>query len=210
MGQPTKPPRRITAVLNHPEYQVPLLLVQARGIVQSMSGNAWFSDPSPRLEAIEAAIEELAAAETATLGRTMGTVAVRDEKRGALVMLLQQLMAYVQTVADANVENAVSIIESGGYSVKRPGIPPARVFAAKTGPVAGSVTLVVPKSPGATAYEWAYRTDGAETWVASPNTSQTTTTVSGIEPGTRVQFRYRPVTRKNDGNWSEPVSIIVV
>jgi hypothetical protein len=210
MGETTKPARRAIAALNHPEYEVPLFITQARRIAQSVKGNPWFSDPSPPLATIETAIEELASAETATLSRTKGTVDVRDAKRLALVQLLQQLMRYVQTVADANVENAASIIEGGGFSLQKPGGRRPRQFAAKEGPLSGTVMLVAPKIPGATAYQWGCGTDGGETYFDLPTTSQGSTIVSGLRPGSTVYFRYRPVTRKGDGDWSQPVSIVVV
>jgi hypothetical protein len=209
MGETTKPARRAIAALNHPEYEVPLFIAQARRIAQSVKGNSWFSDPSPPLATIETAIEELASAETATLSRTKGTVDVRDAKRLALVQLLQQLMTYVQTVADANVENAASIIEGGGFSLQKPGGRRPRVFAA-TQELSGTVILGAPKIPGATAYQWGRSTDGGETYVDLPTTSQGSTIVPGLRPGSTVYFRYRPVTRKGDGDWSQPVSIVVV
>ena len=51
-----------------------------------------------------------------------------NEKRVVLVALLQQLKSYVQTSADANVENGASIIASAGLAVRKTPDPgPSRV-----------------------------------------------------------------------------------
>jgi hypothetical protein len=114
-----KAPSRSEAVLKLPEYQVPLLLTMARAIVTSMTENAWFPDPQPPLATVQAAIDDLAEAETATLTKTTGTVAKRDEKRFALVSLLHRLQSHVQSKVDANPENGPSIILGAGLEVKK-------------------------------------------------------------------------------------------
>src|SRR5271165_7526306 len=88
---------------------VPALINYARSIVKAMTGNPAFPNPVPALAAVTAAIDELQAAETIALTRAHGATAVRDEKRRALVSLLQPLRAYVQAQADAAPDNAPSI-----------------------------------------------------------------------------------------------------
>jgi hypothetical protein len=209
MSTTSKPVSRPLAVLKLPEYRVPLLCAYARSIVRAMTNTPSFSLPHPPLSTVEAAIEALAEAETATRSRLLGTVPLRDEKRLALVMLLQQLRAYVQATADADVEHAVSIIESAGMAVKKPRANPGRGFAAKPGPVSGSVKLIAPKAANRAGYEWAYRLDGTDFWVSLPFTVQASTAVSGLQPGSTVHFRYRPATKDGTGDWSQSVSIIV-
>jgi hypothetical protein len=209
MSTTTKTVSRPIALLKLPEYQVPLLITRARAIVRSMTGNPSFPSPDPSLVTVEAEIDELEKAEVATRMRTVGTVALRDEKRLALVQLLQRLCTYVQTAADANLDSAPSIIESAGMYVKKERILPPRVFAAEPGDVSGSVELVAPKAGHRAGYEWAHSTDGGTTWVSLPFTVQASTTVSGLTPGSTVHFRYRAVTKDGAGDWSQPVSIIV-
>jgi len=38
---------------------------------------------------------------------------------------------------------------------------------------------------------------------------QAKTTVAGLTPGASVQFRYRPATKSGEGDWSQPVTLIV-
>jgi hypothetical protein len=209
MSEAVKPRTRVIAVLKLPEYEVPRLVTQARAILEAMTKSSWFPKPRPPLARIEKAIEELATAQTATHTRAAGTVAVRDDKRRALVALLQELLTYVQAVADANVENAPSIIESALVSVKKARVLPPRTFAVKPGRVSGTVKLIAPKAANRAGYEWGRSTDGGRTWETQPFTVNASITVTGLRPGSTVHFRYRSVTNKGRGDWSDPVAVIV-
>ncbi len=200
--------RQFIVTLNLPK-PVPALVKYAVGIVNRMTGNASFPTPVPTLAAVTAAIDALEAAETATLARTKGAATLRDEKRAELVTLLKQLRGYIQTIADASADNAASIIESAGVTVKKTPVRKPRVFEAKPGPISGSAELVAASAARRAAYEWEYSIDGGKTWVVAPATLQAKTVVTGLTPGATVQFRYRGVTKTGEGDWSQDVSLIV-
>jgi hypothetical protein len=174
-----------------------------------MTGNASFPTVVPALATISAAISALQTAETAALARTKGAVVTRNELRTALVTLLQQLKGYIQTTADANVENGASIIASAGVDVRKTVVRSPRVFGAKPGAVTGSAKLIAASAGHRASYEWEYSSDGGKTWVTAPVTLQAKTTLAGLTAGSTVQFRYRPVTKTGEGNWSQPVSLLV-
>jgi hypothetical protein len=161
------------------------------------------------LATVTNAIHELQAAETAALSRTKGAATVRNEKRTALVKLLQQLKNYIQTTADGSVETAASMIQSAGLVVRKAAVHPPRVFAAKPGAVSGSATLIARSAARRASYEWQYSTDAGKTWAAVPSTLQSKTTIVGLAPGATALFRYRPVTKHGEGDWSQPASLIV-
>jgi hypothetical protein len=186
--------QRTRAKLKLPRYEVPRLVTYVRSIVQSMTGSVWFPSPQPPLAAIDAALGALDTAQTATLTRAKGTTEVRDEKKLALVSLLQQLLSYIQATADANPENAASIIESAGIFVERSRPSSARVFTATPGGVSGTVVLSVPRAARGAAYEWAYSLDAGMTWTDLPVTVKASTTITGLPRGVQALFRYRPVT----------------
>jgi hypothetical protein len=188
---------------------VPALITYAKSIVVSMTGNPSFPTPIPTLAAVTAAIDQLQVAETAALARTKGAVTVRNEKRTALVALLKQLLAYVQAAADANVENGVSIIESAGVAVKKTPAHRPRVFDARPGAVSGSVKLLAKSVARRASYDWEYSIDGGKTWVTLPSTLQTKTSVTGLASGSTVQFRYRALTKTGEGDWSQPVALLI-
>jgi hypothetical protein len=109
-----------------------------------MTGNPTFPTPNPPLTAVSGAVNALQAAETAALTRATGTVATRNEKRATLVALLELLRGYVQSVADATPENAISIIESSGFALRKTTVHAPRVFAAKATTLSGTVKLIAP------------------------------------------------------------------
>ena len=202
-------PPRLIASLKLPRAKAHEVIVIANGIVEAMTHNTWFPSPTPTLASAKTAIGKLQSAQVATLTRAVGTTTVRDIERAALVRLLHQLKGYVQSIADANPEEAASIITGSGMSLKKHPVMPAREFAAKQGPVSGSVKLVAPRAAQRAGYEWGMSTDGGKTWPSLPFTLQAKTVVEGLVPGSTVMFRYRPTTKGGGGNWSQTISFIV-
>jgi hypothetical protein len=200
--------RQFIVILNLPR-PVPALVKYALAVVQAMTGNPSFPSPAPTLAAVTAATTALEAAETATLARTKGSVPVRNEKRLALVALLRQLKGYVQTVGDSNLDTAVSVIESSGFTVRKTTARKPRVFEVKEGSVSGSAELLAAKASQRASYEWETSTDGGKTWVLARSTLQAKVTVTGLTPGQAVQFRYRAITKTGEGDWSQPLSLLV-
>ncbi len=209
MSTPSKSIRRATISLAIPE-KVADLLFFATNVAQKMTGNPHFPSPTPTVAALDAAVADLHSAQTSVLARMPGAATVRDDKRTVLVSLLQQLRGYVQAIADATPENAAAIIESAGLGVRKMPAHARRTFAAKHGPLSGSVTVTAPNAGPRSSYEWQYSTDGGKTWVTAPATTQGRTTITGLPAAATVQFRYLAVTPKGgQGDWSQPVSLIV-
>jgi hypothetical protein len=84
-----------------------------------------------------------------------------------------------------------------------------RVFAAKAAAVTGTAKVIAPSAGHRASYEWEYSIDGGKTWVTLPVTLQAKTSVSGLVPGSTAQFKYRPVTKTGEENWSAPISLLV-
>lgn len=189
--------------------QVPELMGVAEAIIQAMTGNHSFPNPTPSLAAVASALAELSDAQVAARTRTHGTAAARDVKRAALVSLLTRLKAYVQGVADEHPEHAATIIESAGMHVKRSAPLGKAPFAVEHGPRSGSVELVVRSAGDRARYDWQWSLDGGETWNSRPSTLQARTVVSGLPSGSTCRFRYRVLTRTGASDWSEPLSMLV-
>jgi hypothetical protein len=207
MATATKTHRSLASLLL--PKKVPALITYAQGIVKSMTGNAAFATPSPTLASITQAINDLQTAETAVLARTKGAATTRNDKRTALLTLLQELRSYIQVQADASMDTGAAIIESAGIAVKKTAVRAPRVFDAKPGAVSGTVKLVTNSAGHRASYEWEYSTNGGQSWVTMPTTLQAKTSLTGLTSGGTVQFRYRPVTKTGEGNWSQPVSLLV-
>jgi hypothetical protein len=184
-------------------------ITYAQGIVTALTNNASFKTPSPTLAEVTTAIHDLQTAETAAATRAKGTVTARNDQRTALLKLLQQLKSYVQTVADGNAETAATLITSAGMVVRKTPVHKPRVFTAEPGDISGSAKLVTVSAGSRACYDWESSLDGGKTWVAAPSSLQAKTTLVGFSPGVTVMFRYRAVTKTGEGNWSQPVSLII-
>jgi hypothetical protein len=203
-----KPPRRSLANLKLPRT-VPALITYAGAIVKSMTNNPSFPSPTPSLATVLASIAALQTAEQSALARTKGAVAARNEQKTVVVGQLEQLKGYAQSVADANLDNSVSIINSAGMAVRKTPAGHPHVLAAKPGPVAGTAKLTAPVAGRRASYNWEYSTDGGKTWVAMPSTLQSKTSMTGLTSATTVQFRSCGVTKAGQGDWSAAVSLVV-
>ena len=203
-----KSTRRSTVTLKLP-VSVPALITYARGIVTRMTANPSFPKPTPSLAVVTQAIDDLQSAETAALARTKGAATTRNDKRAALLLLLQELRGYLQVTANASADNGASIIESAGVAVRKTPTRRARAFAAKPGAVSGSAKVVAVSAGRRASYEWQHSVDGGKTWITAPVTLQAKTTIAGFVPGTTVQFKSRVVTKTGEGDWSQPASLVI-
>ena len=209
MATSLKTVKRSLVSLNLPR-RVPALITMARGIVTALTNNATtFPPPDPSLATRSTALSDLETAESAGQARTRGAVAGRDEKRTALVMLLEQLKSYVQKTADADSDTAQQVIQRAGLAVRKLVIRQKQTFAAKTGTVSGAVALATVVAARRASYEWQSSVDAGKTWTTLPTTLQTKTTVSGLTTGATAMFRSRAVTRTGEGDWTQPTSIVV-
>jgi hypothetical protein len=201
--------KRSIVSLNLP-VSVPALMTEARAILVALTTNtATFPSPDPSIATLSTAISELESAESAVQARTRGAVSGRDEKRQALVVLLDQLKAYIQKVADANSDAGAQIIQSAGVAVRKVTPRQKQTFRARLGAVSGSVALTTVAPSRRASYEWESSTDGGKTWTPLPNTLQAKTTAVGFTPGVTATFRSRATTRVGEGDWTQPTSIVV-
>jgi hypothetical protein len=185
-------------------------VTHAQSVVGAMTDNPHFPAPLPALWVVSKAVSDLRTAETAALTRAQGTIDTRNDERRMLVSLLHQLRAYVQVIADADPRNGAFIIESAGLAVrKRPARRP-RVFSAKPGAESGEVKLIAPSAGHRSAYEWEYSIDGGATWLAMAPTLQAKTSITGLTPGSSVQFKYRWVDKSGASSWSQPITMPTV
>jgi len=199
---------RALATLKLPK-SVPALIAYAAQIIKAMTGNAYFANPTPSIVVLQKGADDLMAAQTGAQARTKGAVALRNEKKAALVTLLEELRTFVQSQADANPENGASMIESSGISLRKATVRPALGFHAKAGSVSGTVKVAAPSAARRASYEWQYSIDGGKTWITMPPTLQSRTSVVGLQPQTSVQFKYRPVMKTGPADWSQAISFIV-
>lgn len=205
---PNKSVHRSLAILKLPKV-VAQIITFAQGVVTAMTNNPHFPSPSPALSLVAAAITALTAAEAVALTRAKGAVTTRNDKKAALVALLQQLRTYVQTVADADAENSANIIQGAGYSVKKTAMHKPRTFTVTQGAVSGTAKVVCPTAGHRASYDWEYSIDAGKTWVPLPSSLQAKTTITGLAQGSTVMVRFRAVTKSGVADWSQPASLFM-
>ena len=202
-------PHRAIAVLKLPK-KVPDLIELGQVIIKGLTGNAFIPNPNPSVAVVQAGLDDLVACQATAKVRTSGAVALRNSKKQAFITLLEAVKTNAQSVADANPESGPAIIQSAGLGLRK---SPARKqlgFHAKLGTVSGAVKVVAPAAARRASYEWQYSTDGGKTWVDLRSTLQSRTSLSGLTPQTTVMFRYRAVVKTGEGDWSTPISILVL
>ncbi len=199
---------RVTAVNNLPEH-VPDQIKQGDAVQAALANNHYFPLPDPIITAFITALGNYSTAATVAQTRAKGTVAARNAAKVVYVGAYHAMRARVQTRADADPENAEAIITSAGFAVRKTSIRQRQVFAAKYGPVSGTIHLTAPSFGPRAAYEWQSSIDGGKTWVQAPNTLQAKTTFVGLPLVTTVEFRFRVTTKTGMGDWSQPTSILV-
>jgi hypothetical protein len=74
--------------------------------------------------------------------------------------------------------------------------------------VSGSVEIIAKSVAHRAAYDWQYSTD-QKTWTSLPPTLQAKTTVSGLTVATVYYFRFQPLIKTGEENWSQIVSLLV-
>ncbi|HEX8789351.1 MAG TPA: fibronectin type III domain-containing protein [Polyangiaceae bacterium] len=209
------PTHRVRAVLTLPKTKVATLLAIAKAVHNAFQSNpGLLPQPNPPLPAVQGQIQGLDTAQQATSTRTKGTVATRNARRDVLVTSLESWRMYVQTLCDANPEQAEELIAAAGMTVAKVPAHPKPVLAARLGTASGSVTLNANASLLAgrrkhAAFAWQYSADGGKTWTNAPATPLASTSIEGLTPLTTYAFRVAATVSKTVGAWSQAVTLIV-
>jgi len=188
---------------------VAAFLIQSQHVVDRMTANPWFSTTVPTLAEVQARIDELDEAEVDALSLTKGLKQIRNAALRRLVSHMDLLKAFVQFTADENADQAVSIIESAGLSVKGRSYPIKEEFSARPGRVSGTVRLMVVSAGKLAGYNWEMSDDGGRTWTTLAPTIVARTSVPALVPLKTYWFRYRVIVRSGPRDWSQPISFVV-
>jgi hypothetical protein len=198
-----------TFVALHLPGPIGLLISVIKAILVAMTGNAHFPSPTPSLATVDSALSDLEKAEAAAQTRVKGATDTRNAKRAALLLLVDALASYVQTIADADPGNGAAIIQSAGMGVRKATVRGKRVFGVIQGSLSGSVQVVAPSAARRASYDWQWSTDGGKTWQLAPSTLQAKTSLTGFAAGSTVSFRYRVTTKTGEAEWSQPIAFVV-
>ncbi|MCO6499837.1 MAG: hypothetical protein J5I47_05595 [Vicingus serpentipes] len=193
-------------VLGLASQSVPQKIDQARLIIESMSDNDYFPNPTPKLIDVSKKVAELQKAYT--LSRDAGKEQTADmhTKSFNLDIDLIALGNYVQDTANKDNEIGDVIIFSAGMDVKKDAGAKKRTFNVVNTATDGRVKLQT-ISEGRAAYVWEYSLD-QEDWTSGGVTTQASTVINGLLSGKRYYFRVASITDEQ-GPWLGPINLIV-
>ena len=183
-------------------------ITYARHIVQQITGNPNFPNPTPPLATITAHIDALEAAHTKTKAHAPGATGARDVELQAVMNDLHTLAGHVQATADANPDKALAIITSAGLGTHPHGVHAKPDIRAHMGP--GGIVLLHALAAGkGAAYEWQLSPDAGKTWTPQPSTSHAHASIAGLTIGQSYEFRVRANVGDKIGDWHETVAFLV-
>jgi len=197
----------VIAVLPESPQNVSRYLIGCRLVVTMMTNNPSFPAPTPPLSDVSAALDSLEASEELARKGGKGMVKLRDIALRKAHNKMTVLRAYVQSVANAELDQAEAILLSAGMKVGKPRTRTKLPVEVKHGDAAGRVVLDAKALPHPVQYRWQMSTDQT-TWTDLPDTFKTKSVVEGLVPARIYSFRLRTVTNNGPSEWSPPVSIV--
>jgi hypothetical protein len=192
------------------------LLGKSSTVLLAMEGNAFFPNPTPALEDVQALFDDFQA--KLAVARKKGNpedTAAKNDSRQRLAIDLRQLAMYVTKTAGGNLQALLSSgfeLSDAPRDMTLPEV--VRNVQLKDGRQSGQVRLDFDKQPEALLYEYRY-TQAAFTfdemvWVDPPliTTSSRNNILAPLVPLTRYYVQVRAVNGLGKSEWSEPVSYI--
>jgi hypothetical protein len=197
-------------VLHLDSKTVPEKFQFARAIVIAMTGNPYFPNPSPALTKISKDADNLQAAHVSAQSGRKGASARMKVMTKYLHLSLWNLAHYVEHIANADPNNAETIIKSAGMYVKNSFPHKKRELnVIPTGK--GEVTLTCPYKRNAN-YRWEYTTadPSIETeWKLLDEVRQTKLVYKGLVSVTQYHFRQYTIGTKGTLPVSQVISTTV-
>jgi hypothetical protein len=171
--------------------------------VTQMTGNLHFPNPTPSLASITAQSVILDKAYAFSLTRAKGSVAKSNTELKTLKRLLKALGNYVETEANADPDNAASIILTSGMLLKKAGQRPPKVFEVIAMKIPGSIKLSTKSAKGAIyIYERTTDPSNPNSWFSLGALRKVTYIDMGLVSGTRYFYRTAISIDGKVGRWS--------
>lgn len=188
----TKKMPKIKIIVSYNKLRDDDLDTKSQVIINKMTDNKNFPEPSPKLEEVAKVRAAYVSALTAKQSGDKETTALKNETRTALEEQLSALAMYVQL----NCKNNEVIALSSGFDLQKPRAPIGQLlaptdFKVTNGAAPGTFVLNAKKVVGAKSYIFEYTaipvTD-ASVWVAQSGSSKTIT-LEGLTSGQQYAFR---------------------
>jgi hypothetical protein len=186
--------------------------LKANNILTAMTGNTSFPDPQPKLDILQTAITEYETALNDCRDGDRLQVAIKNQKREALITLLHKLADYVlyKSAGDSVVAFSSGFSISKSPSPAPPITKPGNLRVVQ-GDNPGELLNKVERVKGAYAYLYQYATDAMMAqdkweWISC---SRSSCTLTDLEPGTKYNCRVAAIGPREQLMYSDIVSRIV-
>jgi hypothetical protein len=200
---------RPRVALHLPEH-VPDFIKTVRATMQAMQANAATFPGSAALVAkMNADLDALEVAETATRTGTHGSAAARNDKLHVVKTGMAQIEALVQLALDANPAQAEAIVAQAALHLHKSTTHGKQTLAVHEGPVGGSIRATAPSGGDHAAYNWQVSLDAGKTYSEPTTTTVAHTSFTGLPVGVTVLVRVRVTVKDVTADWSAPVSFVV-
>ena len=202
----------ITVILKLGRLSVANVVRTVESVVEKMTTNTHFTTPNPTLATITTQKDELRDAAAAALNGSTAQKALVKVKLRTLLLSMDTLRAYVQTVANSNAETAEEVALSSGMSVKRVTPRKKRVFTAVNTNLPGQVKVFTGRVNGATMYEFEFTaTPGDDkSWESAGVNTSATRIVSYLTSVTEYSFRWCSISKDGRSAWSNVITLVVM
>jgi hypothetical protein len=185
-------------------------VIYADNIAGKLEGNVDLPNPTPSLVVYKADVAALVTAQAQATDGAPTSIADRNAKALKVYQDIGHIVDYVQTVADTqgSPADAVALIVGAGLEVQKPRKRKTRDLSVRYLGISGAVLLTALAVEGAGAYYWEYSLD-QKVWATPPETRTGKTTITGLTPGQVYYFRFRTLTGKGKGDYSQVVSLMM-
>lgn len=186
-----------------------------RRVVRALTGNTAFPNPQPTLAALTAGIDALETSNNnleTSRQEAATNLQIRDDNLAAILTLLRQSGAFVESVAGDD----ESLILSAGMDVRsaasaqsqEPGAPGN--LSGSQSDHEGEIDLHWDTVKGARSYEIQRSVDPPTptSWQHAAVSAKSSATITGLVSGTRYWFRIAAVTSGGQSGWSDPATKI--
>lgn len=185
-----------------------VLLVIAQAIQAALTGNTFFTTPTPSLAQLQTAIDAYTAALSASMDGGKASIAAKNARKQELLELLVALGNYVMLTARGDLE----ILASSGFPLTKerqpqPPLDTPQITKMENGPNTGELTVTIRSLKGALTYVYQCTpdplSDNSE-WI-SHNGTLAKMNFTGLEAGKKYWFRVIAYGRNAQEVASDPV-----
>jgi hypothetical protein len=189
-----------------------VLVTDVNTIVTSLTGNPYYTTPTPTLPVITTANDAFADAISAAADGGKQLKWAKKMKRVDLVALMRPLCSYIQMACDGDMTKLLS----SGVPVQKPNRTPAQIPPTPLAPkisqgLTGQAKVATAAVAGAFIYNWQVAlADAPETVVMRAQSTSPRTALPGLTPAKEYLFKVNAVGTAGTSDWSDAGSRIII